>query len=51
MMMMMSALYKINTLSWIFIMLAHWNNIPPTRSHYSDSDPTSLCSFSLIVRA
>ena len=26
MMMMMSALYSTNTLSWIFIMLAHWNN-------------------------
>ena len=27
-MMMRSTLYKINTLSWIFIMLAHWNNSP-----------------------
>jgi hypothetical protein len=25
-MMMSSALYKTNTLSWIFIVLAHWNN-------------------------
>jgi len=27
-MMMMSKLYKTNTLSWIFIVLAHWNNSP-----------------------
>ena len=27
-MMMMSALLKTNTLSWIFIVLAHWNNSP-----------------------
>ena len=29
-MMMMFALFKINTLSWIFIVLAHWNNSPWT---------------------
>ena len=28
MMMKMSALYKTNTLSWIIIVLAHWNNSP-----------------------
>jgi len=28
MMMMRSALYKINMLSWIFIVLPHWNNSP-----------------------
>ena len=28
MMMMRSALYQTNTLSWIFIVLAHWNNSP-----------------------
>jgi hypothetical protein len=27
-MMMRSALYWTNTLSWIFIVLAHWNNSP-----------------------
>jgi len=27
-MMMRSALYQTNTLSWIFIVLAHWNNSP-----------------------
>jgi len=27
-MIMMSALYKTNTLNWIFIVLAHWNNTP-----------------------
>jgi hypothetical protein len=27
-MMVMSALYETNMLSWIFIVLAHWNNIP-----------------------
>ena len=27
-MMMKSALYYTNTLSWIFILLAHWNNSP-----------------------
>jgi hypothetical protein len=26
--MMMSALYKTNTFSWVFIVLAHWNNGP-----------------------
>jgi hypothetical protein len=26
MMMMMSALFETNMLSWIFIVLAHWNN-------------------------
>jgi len=26
--MMRSALFNTNTLSWIFIMLAHWNNSP-----------------------
>ena len=92
-MMMMSVFYKINTLSWIFIVLAHWNNyektccstphiiliqtccstphiilIPTAKhvaplhtlfwfrqqnmllhlTHYSDSDTSSLCSYSLI---
>jgi hypothetical protein len=53
-MMMRSALYKTNTLSWIFKVLSHWNNspsCPPTRTHYSNSEPTSLCSFSLMLGA
>ena len=37
-MMMMFALFKINTLSWIFIVLAHWNNSPWTdMSIHSDT--------------
>jgi hypothetical protein len=37
-MMMRSTLYQTNTLSWIFILLAHWNNSPlwhiiPISSH------------------
>jgi hypothetical protein len=37
-MMMMFALFKINTLSWIFIVLAHWNNSPCTdMSIHSDT--------------
>ena len=55
-MMMKSAWYKTNTLGLIFIVLAHWNNSPrvdmsPTRTHYSASDPTSLCFFPLMLRA
>ena len=30
-MMMRSALYQTNMLSWIFIVLAHWNNSQPVR--------------------
>jgi hypothetical protein len=37
MMMMMSALYKISWLSWVFIGLAHWNN-----SRQIDMSPHSL---------
>ena len=53
---MRSALYSTNTLSWIFIVLAHWNNTPPinmspTLTHYPDSKPTSLDSFSLMLNA
>ena len=45
-MMMKSALY------WIFIVLAHWNNSPRVdMSFHSDSEPTSLCSFSLLLHA
>ena len=55
-MIMMSALYKTYTLnSWIFIVLAHWNNNPRvtchfTWTHYPDSKPTSLCSSSLTLQ-
>ena len=41
--MMRSALYKTNTLSWIVMALAHWNNIPRI--------DMSLHSFSLMLRA
>ena len=50
MMMMRSALYQTNTLSWIFIVLDHGNNSGPTLTHYPDSKPTSFCSFSLMLR-
>ena len=44
-MMRRSAFYKTNTLGWIFIVLADWNNSPqtccPTRTHYPDSVPKS----------
>ena len=58
MMMTMCALYQTNTLSWILIQLAHWNNSPridmsprPTRTHYPDSEPASLGSFYLMLCA
>ena len=45
-MMMWSAFYYTNTLSWIFIVLAHWNNSPQINmSHHSDTiypDQSSL---------
>jgi hypothetical protein len=57
-MMMRSTLFKTNTLSWIFIVLAQWNNsqrvdmsFHSDTIHYSDSEPTSLCSFFLMLRA
>ena len=44
-----SALYKINMLSWIFIVLVHWNNSSRDRQtchsiliHYLDSELISL---------
>jgi hypothetical protein len=46
-----------DTLSWIFIVLAHWNNSLQTdMSLYSDtfshdSKPTGLCSYSLMLPA
>ena len=42
-----------HTLSWIFIVISHWNNSPrismlPTLTHYPGCEPTSFCSFFLI---
>jgi hypothetical protein len=58
MMMTRCALYNTNTFSWILILLAHWNNSPridisprPTLTHYPDSEPASLGSFYLMLRA
>jgi hypothetical protein len=48
---MLSALYKTNMLSWIFIVLAHVNNLQVDMSLHSDSEKTILCSFSLMLRA
>jgi hypothetical protein len=53
-MIMMSALFLTNTLSWILIVLAHWNKSLPktcrfTQTHYSSSEPTSLCLYSLVL--
>ena len=55
-MMIRSTLYWTNTVCWIFIVLAHWNNSPRIdmlhhRTYYRDSEPISLCSFSLVLRA
>ena len=65
-MMIRSALYLTNTLSWIFIVLVPWKNSASsmkqqladrqvrgrtTLKHYPDSEPTSLWSFSLMLRA
>jgi hypothetical protein len=45
-----------STLSWIFIVISHWNNstwidMSPTWTHYPDSESSSLRSFSLMLRA
>jgi hypothetical protein len=53
-MMMMSILYTTNTLSWIFIVLARLNNsqwvdLSLHTAYYSDSEPTSFSSHSLIL--
>ena len=56
-MMMKFALYKINTLSWIFLVLAYWNNSPRIdMSPHSDTlswfrADQSLCHFSLMLHA
>jgi hypothetical protein len=54
-MMMRSAMYLTNTFGWIFIVLSHWKNRPridisPHSDTYPDSEPTSLCFFSLMIR-
>jgi hypothetical protein len=54
--MMRSVLYKTNTLSWILIMLAHWNNSPQVDMSLH-SDPlfwfraNQSCSFLLMLCA
>jgi hypothetical protein len=55
-MMMNSALYKSNTLIWIFIVLAHWHNSPRIdMSPHSDTlswfRAVESCYFSLVLRA
>ncbi len=55
MIMMMSALYKTNMISWIFTVLTHWNNScgqtwHSTRTYYPDSWPTSLSSYTLMLQ-
>jgi hypothetical protein len=54
--MMILTLYSVNTLGWIFIVLTHCHYshgqiCRSTLTHYSESEPTSLCSFSLMLRA
>ena len=46
-MMMRFALCQTNTLSWSFIVREQ--TCRSTRAHYSDSEPTSQCSFSLML--
>ena len=56
-MMMRSAFYQTNTLSWILIQgyLTETTfcrqTCRPIRTYYPDSEPTGLCSFSLMLRA
>ena len=55
-MMMRSALYQNNMLSWILQCQITKTTVRGqtcrlTRTHYPDSEPTSLCSFSLMLRA
>ena len=49
--MMMSTLYSNNTLSAILRVIAHRNTCHSTRTHYPNSEPTNLWSYSLILRA
>ena len=56
-MMMRSTLYQTNMLSQFFLQCqltettVHRQTCRSTRTHYPDSEPTSHCSFSLILRA
>ena len=51
-MIIMSALEQINTLSWDFIVTTVCKKTCcNTLTHYSDSEQTSLCSFSLLLHA
>ena len=44
-----------HAISWIFIVVVHWNNSPRidmsllSRTHYSGFEPTSHCSYSWIM--
>jgi hypothetical protein len=53
--MMKSTLFYSNALRLIFTVLAHWNTgrhaCRSTRTHFPDSEPTSLSSYSLIQHA
>jgi hypothetical protein len=49
--MMMSTLYSNNTLSAILRVIAHRYTCHSTRTHYPNSEPTNLWSYSLILRA
>jgi hypothetical protein len=50
--MMMSTLFQTSMLSWIYIVLAKWYNSPQsTTTHSSDTEPTSLCSYYLLLCA
>ena len=56
-MILISELYLTNMLDLIFLELAYGNYNPRvaislhTRTHYSDSEATSICSYSLMLRA
>ena len=52
---MMISAFQYCNISWICIVLAHWNNSPretccPNQGHYPDSEPTGLCTFLLMLR-
>ena len=47
-------LWLVNMLNWIFVVLAHWNNsllvdMSLHSTHYLDSEPDSLCSYSSML--
>ena len=52
---MIPGLLKTKTISWMSIVLAHWNNSPRVDmsfySHYPNFEPTNYCSFSLMLCA